>query len=149
MLQSEKRFIDSLLRSGKGLSHEFIHHSLHDLLRLLRKRLRMTQKQLAKRIGIPQSYIAKIEAGKSKPSLETWEKLFRSLHCSLAILLIPEKMPDKLLEEQAYAAALKKVNYVAGTMALEDQLPSKKDLEELIEDEKTELLNSESTKIWD
>src|SRR5690606_3530290 len=103
-----------------------------DLIRLLRKRLRMTQKQLAKRAGIPQSYIAKIESGRTKPSLETWGKIFRSLHCSITVLLIPEKMPDDLLEEQAYATALKRVNYVAGTMALEDQLPSKRDLKEMI-----------------
>lgn len=79
------------------------------LIRSLRKRLRMTQGQLAKRVGLPQSYIAKIESGSKRPPLETLEKIFRSLNCSLTLLLIPEMGVDKLLEQQARAAAEKRV----------------------------------------
>ena len=109
----------------------------------------MTQKQLANRADLPQSYIAKIESGSKKPPIETLEKIFRSLNCSLTFLLIPEVDVDQLLEQQARMAAEKRVKYVAGTMALEDQLPSKKHLREMVEEEKKELLSSETTKIWD
>lgn len=149
MLRSEKKFVDELLKAGKRFPQELSHHSPSTLLRSLRKRLRMTQKQLSKRTGVPQSYIARIESGKTKMTLETLEKLFRGLDCSLSILPIPEKMPDEILEQQAYAAAAKRVKYVAGTMALEDQLPTQAALSEMIEDEKNKLLNSETTKIWD
>ena len=46
-------------------------------------------------------------------------------------------------------AAEKRIKYVAGTMALEEQRPSRKALQEMIEEEKQKLLASETTKIWD
>jgi hypothetical protein len=68
------------------------------------------------------------------------EKIFHGLECSLVFLLVPEIKPDDILERQAYEAAKKKVKYIAGTMALEEQLPSKKALQELLEEEKEETL---------
>lgn len=109
----------------------------------------MTQNQLAKRVGLPQSYIAKIESGATKPTIETLEKILRGLRCSLAFLLIPEIDPDAWLEQQALAVAQKRVNYVAGTMALEAQRPKQEALREMIEEEKNKLLNSKTPKIWD
>ncbi|HSX38456.1 MAG TPA: helix-turn-helix domain-containing protein [Chlamydiales bacterium] len=149
MLRSEKKFIDQALEAGSKLPEALTNHPPAVFVRSLRKRLRMTQKQLAKRVGIPQSYIAKIESGHKKPTIETLEKIFRGLYCSLTILPIPEKNADQLLEEQALVTAEKNVKYVSGTMALEAQRPSKPGIREMIEEEKNRLLKSETTKIWD
>ena len=149
MIRSEQQFIDSLIDTGRRLSHELIVHTPRILLRLLRKRLRMTQKQLAKRVGIPQSYIAKIESGAKNPTLNTLDKIFRALDCSLTFLIIAQETPDQMLERQAEIAAKKRIKYVAGTMALEEQLPSKNTLQEMIQEEKKRLLHSNTTKIWD
>lgn len=149
MLSSEKKFIDKVLEAGTKLPKEAVALSPKVIIRSLRKRLRMTQKQLAKRVGLPQSYIAKVESGNTNPSSETLEKIFRALNCHLALLPIPEIDPDTALEEQALVTAEKRVAYIAGTMALEEQLPSKTALREMIEEEKKRLLDSETTKIWD
>ncbi len=149
MLKSEKRFIDQVLKVGGGLPKEVIEHHPKVFIRALRRRLRMTQGQLAKRVKMSQSYIAKVESGSKKPTLETLERIFRELHCSLTFLLISDMSPDKILEQQAYAAAQKRVKYVAGTMALEEQLPSKESLQEMLDEEKQRLLDSRTTKIWD
>lgn len=149
MLRSEKKFIDRVLRIGTRLPKEIVGFHPRVLIRSMRKRLRMTQHQLARRAGFPQSYIAKIESGNKRPTIETLEKIFRGFNCTLVFLLIPEVNPDEMLERQALIAAQKKVKYVAGTMALEEQLPSKKALQEMIEEEKKKLLDSETTKIWD
>lgn len=149
MLRSEKKFIDKVLKAGAKLPKEAIGHSPGVIIRSLRKRLRMSQRQLAKRVGLMQSYIAKIESGSKKPTLDSLEKIFRALNCHLALLPIPEIDPDTALEEQALVSAEKRVAYIAGTMALEEQLPSKTALREMIEEEKKRLLDSETTKIWD
>ncbi len=149
MLEAEKKFIDTVLKAGKGLPKEVLFQEARVLIRSLRKRLRMTQKQLAKRIGLPQSYIAKLESGKTSPSLNTLEKIFRNLGCSLSLILVPEIDPETLLKKQAHLAAQKIVRRVAGTMALEDQLPRKEALEEMVISEQKRLLDSETSKIWD
>jgi len=149
MLGAEKKFIDKVLKAGKGLSKEILFHEAGILIRSLRKRLRMTQKQLAKRTEVPQSYIAKLESGKTSPSLQTLEKIFRSLGCSLALILVPETDPDTVLKKQAFLAAQKRVKRIAGTMALEEQLPRKEALEEMLLSEQKRLLDSETSKIWD
>ncbi len=149
MLKTEEKFIDNLLQAGASLSSEWVGHQPRIFLRSLRKRLRMTQTQLAKRVGLPQSYIAKVESGVKKPTLDTWEKIFRGLYASITLLLIPEKMPAEILESQALEAAKKRVKYVAGTMALEEQLPSSEALREMVQEEKQRLLESKTTKIWD
>ena len=147
MLPSEKRFIDAVLAAGTHIPKELIGHQPSTLVKSLRKRLRMTQRQLGKRVGLPQSYIAKIESGKKKPTLETLEKIFRGLHCSLALLLCPEHQSDEILDKQAHEAAQKKVRYVAGTMTLEQQLPSKDSLKQMIEEEKKKLLDLYSSRV--
>lgn len=149
MLGSEKRFIDKLLQAGSTLPTDILFQDPKILLRTLRKRLRMTQQQLAKRVRLPQSYIAKVELGKVSPTVQTLQKIFQGLGCSLTVLLIPEIAPDELLTRQAYLVAQKRIKYVAGTMALEDQQPDKDALDEMILEEQKKLLHSETSKIWD
>lgn len=149
MLRAEKKFIDKILKTGKGLPKEVLFQDPRALVRSMRKRLRMTQHQLAKRVKLPQSYIAKLESGRISPTLETLEKVLRGLGCSCTLLLIPEIDPDELLRNQAHLAAQERVKYVAGTMALEDQLPTKSVLKEMVEEEQKKLLDSETSKIWD
>jgi len=149
MLHSEKKFIDKVLESGRGLSVEVVGHRPSVLVRALRKRLRMNQRQLAKRVGVPQSYIAKIESGAKKPTLETMEKVLRGLYCSYAIILIPEVDLDDVIQKRAHLTAQKRVKHIAGTMALEEQLPKENALKEMIEEETARLLDSHTTKIWD
>ncbi len=149
MLKAEKKFIDAMLKAGKNLPKELLFQSVSILIRSMRKRLRMTQHQLAKRVKLPQSYIAKLETGKSIPSMETLEKVFKGLGCAITLLLVPEIDPNELLKKQALIAAEKKIKYVAGTMALEEQLPSKKALEEMVAEEQKKLLDSGTSKIWE
>jgi len=149
MLPAEQKLIDKLVKVGQSLPKELIGLTPQFLIRALRKRLRMTQAQLAKRLKLTQSNIARIESGKLSPTIETFEKILRGLGFSLAILPVAESHPDELLEKQAYEAAKTRVKYIAGTMSLEDQSPSLEATTEMIEDEKKKLLNSKTSKIWD
>jgi len=149
MLETEKQFIDHLLKIGTNMPSDAICKNPTSLIKSLRKRLRMTQKQLAKRVKLPQSYIAKIESGKVIPSLETLEKIFLGFKCNLSFVIIPTIPIDEIIKNQAYLAAKKNLKYISGTMALEDQLPTKDTINDLIKAEQKKLIDSKTSKIWD
>lgn len=121
----------------------------HELIRLLRGELSMTQAQLAKRCGLPQSHIARIESGKIDLQLETVRRIFSALSCGLAVVPIPSKSPEEIVREQARKAALKRVRRVAASMALEEQRPDERMLEELIKAETEKLLSRRASAIWE
>jgi transcriptional regulator with XRE-family HTH domain len=50
-----------------------------DRLRLMRKRARLTQEQLAEKVGVEQGYISRIERGKQSPSLDVTYRLAAAL----------------------------------------------------------------------
>jgi len=56
-----------------------------DYMRSLRKEARMTQEELAKRVGISQAHIAKIENEKVNPTLSTVNKIMNVLKSSQTI----------------------------------------------------------------
>lgn len=50
-------------------------------VRKRRKELRLTQEQLAGRLGVSGAYISEVEAGRHTPSLETVERFAPALDC--------------------------------------------------------------------
>jgi transcriptional regulator with XRE-family HTH domain len=56
-----------------------------ELVREGRKRAGLTQKELADRAGTTQSAIARLESGRSTPSLEAVERLLR--HCGFQLIV--------------------------------------------------------------
>jgi transcriptional regulator with XRE-family HTH domain len=56
-------------------------------VRKRRQELRLTQQQVAERLGVTGAYISEVEAGKRTPSLETVERLATALDCPALNLL--------------------------------------------------------------
>lgn len=56
-------------------------------IRQERKRLNLTQEDLAERVGISRAYMGYIEQGRNAPSLEVLQKIAKSLKVSLKDLL--------------------------------------------------------------
>ncbi|MEM2874978.1 MAG: CBS domain-containing protein [Candidatus Hadarchaeales archaeon] len=52
-------------------------------IKAIRIRLKLTQAELAKRAGVTQAYIAKIEAGEADPRISTMERISRALEESM------------------------------------------------------------------
>ncbi|NGX48387.1 MAG: hypothetical protein K1000chlam3_01778 [Chlamydiae bacterium] len=147
-LGAESRLIDEILQKGRGLKEQWIQES-GVLLRLLRRRLKMTQAQLAKKSGVPQTNIANIESGKKRATLPTLEKLFSGMGFRLALLPVGEKKPDELIKVQAKKAASNSLQAVFGSMGLEDQMPTARKMKEMVEEESHRLIQSETSRIWD
>ena len=119
------------------------------LIRMVRDKLFMTQAQLAKRAGVHQSHIAKIEIGKMHPRLDTLEKILKALHCNLLLVPKPVQDLDAIIHERISQISKKKVDSVAGTMRLEDQLPPSELLEDMRHEEESKLLRNPTSKIWE
>ncbi|MFI5346493.1 MAG: helix-turn-helix domain-containing protein [Elusimicrobiota bacterium] len=77
--------------------------AFHDpilFLRALRSALRMSQAQLARRVGVPQAHIARLEAGALDPRLSTLRRLFDTMFCDLLVLPRPRKRPSDVLADR-------------------------------------------------
>ncbi len=69
-------------------------------LKQRRKLQGLTQTQLAERIGITQAFLAEIEKGRKRPSIEVLEKLCAELECSADYILGITQSRDYLKLEQ-------------------------------------------------
>ncbi|MDX6768971.1 MAG: helix-turn-helix domain-containing protein [Elusimicrobiota bacterium] len=70
-----------------------------DLLRAYRSALRMSQKELARRAGLTQSHVARLESGAVDAQWGTWKRLFDAMACDLLLVPRPRKRPHDLLAE--------------------------------------------------
>lgn len=147
-LPIEEKLLDSLLEEGRKKSHQEI-LSIGALVRLFRLGLGITQRQLAKRAQVPQSTIIRIESGESRPKEMTIRKIFNALECDIAFIPIPRfKDVETLLREKAKKIAEKRLQYIEGTMALEQQRPDKLWQRRLLESE-IELILKSPSQLWD
>ncbi len=78
---------------------------MNDLPKKISQRRKLqgfTQTQLAQSVGITQAFLAEIEKGRKRPSIEVLEKLCDALGCSADYLLgIPPSRHHKRLQESA------------------------------------------------
>ena len=119
-----------------------------DWLRMVRNALRMSQHDLARRSGVPQSHLAGIEKGKVDPRISTLKKIFDAMSCDVIIEPRPRKPLDEVLRGEARSVALKRLKQSMGTMALENQAPDADVFRALLEQRTDEILNRKSERIW-
>ncbi len=66
----------------------------NDLVREARKRARLTQRELAERAGTTQSAIARLEAGRTRPTFENVLRLVRLCGMDLDVMLVERDDSD-------------------------------------------------------
>ncbi len=96
----DARLLERLVRLGAGMPGTLEDLSPHIVIRTIRRGLRMTQAQLARRAGLPQSHLAKIETGKVDIQLSTLTRILKAMYCDA--ILIPKflKTPQEALGER-------------------------------------------------
>ncbi|MDD5656872.1 MAG: helix-turn-helix domain-containing protein [Elusimicrobia bacterium] len=119
------------------------------VIRSIRNALLMSQAQLAKRAGMPQSHLAKIETGKVDLQLGTLRRIFRAMSCEAVVLPRFLKPIRIVLEERIKAVARRNVARATGVSSgagpgLEDNT-----LRDLVRSEEKRLARSRSSAIWD
>lgn len=109
----------------------------------------MSQKALAKRAGVPQSTVSRIEQGQRDASLSTLTKILDALSCDLVISPVLRESIEMNRRRQARKMAEKRIHYLKGTMNLEDQQPDAQFTQTLLQEEETRLLQGPDYKLWE
>jgi len=76
---------------------------LRNLLREARERKGLSQRELAKRVGVTKAAISHFETGRATPTLATFARLARVLGLDLAVLLELGRNGGEAPEEKAAA----------------------------------------------
>ncbi len=143
---SEKLIVEELAKVGAELQRALKGLSINQLVSMIRKQLKMSQKVLAIRAKVPQSTISNLERSKKQPNLATLRKIMDALFCDLLIVPMLREPVETLLIKTARQKAEKRVRYLIGSMNLEKQEPDSQLIQELIKKEIEELINS--PKLW-
>ena len=119
-------------------------------VRLIRKGLGITTAQLAKRLNVHRSRVIRIEQAElgGAITLHTLKGIAEVLDCDLVYALVPREPLGVILQNQARKIALKKVQKVAHSMALEDQSVGQKYQEEQVKKLTEELLSGATRHLW-
>ena len=123
-----------------------------DSIRSVREALGMTQAQLARRLGIAQSSVARLERDEATGNvmLSTLSRAAEALECRLAYVLIPAAgSHEDTVRERAATKARKLVLGVDSSMRLEGQGVSDEEREVLISETARDLLDGRPASIWD
>ena len=146
---SELVLIEEVTQSSKRMKLAIRGLPFGALVKAIRSQLGMSQNALARRAGVPQSTVSRIEQGQRDMNLSTLHKILGAISCDLVIAPLLENSIDEIRRRQARKVAEKHVRYLKGTMNLEDQQPDSRFIDELMKKEEQRLLQGPSSKLWE
>ena len=118
-------------------------------VQLLREALGMTQVQLAKRCGIRQNMVARIESDLMIDfRLSTVQKLAKGLGCRLINRFVPEEGIEKVLDQKSLEAARKLVGLSKATAGLENQMPADRYIEQQVREMQLKIREKRPSSLW-
>jgi predicted DNA-binding mobile mystery protein A len=103
-------------------------------LRAVREALGMSAKDLAARMGVVESTVVRLEASERAQTaqLGSLRRAAEALGCDLVYALVPRRPLVETVQEQARRQAVKSLASVQHTMLLEDQVPQRSVIENLL-----------------
>ena len=146
---SEKLFVEEVVCSSRKMREALRGLSIGALIKSIREQLGMSQRALARRAGVPQSTVSRIEQGQKDVTLSTLHKILGAISCDLIIAPLLQDSIDSVRRKQARKVAKDQVRYLQGTMNLEGQQPDPRFVEELLAQEIERLLQGPSAKLWE
>ncbi|WP_426166929.1 mobile mystery protein A [Pseudoduganella sp. R-34] len=117
----------------------------------IRKTVGMTTRQLAERMGVAQSTVVAMEQSEKGGTitLDSLHRAAEALDCELRYVLVPRQELQTKVEQQATIVAKRNIAKVAHTMSLENQEPSDKFKNSLLNEEKERIMRGRWGKLWD
>lgn len=146
---SEKLLIEEIGHAALCMKTATRGLSIGGMIKLMRTQLGMSQRILAKRAGVPQSTISRIEQGGRNMSLFILQKILSSISCELVVGFLSLESVEAIRLKQAKQVATKQISYLQGTMNLEDQQPDSRFIVEMLKQEEQRLLQGPSSKLWE
>ena len=120
-------------------------------IKTIRSALGMSMSQLANRLNLSQPRIHAIERAEvdGTITMNTLRKVAEALDCELVYSFIPREGLETMRERRARLVAVKLMDRVSHTMALEKQEVSKETTEFQLQELINELLNERPKKLWE
>jgi predicted DNA-binding mobile mystery protein A len=119
-------------------------------VQLIRDALGMTQAQLAKRCGIRQDVIARIERDLTIDlRLSTVRKLAKGLGCRPLCRFVPEEEIEKVLDQKSLKAARKLVGLSKSSSGLEKQMPEDRYIDLQVRDIQQKIREKRPSSLWE
>ena len=146
---SEKLLIEEVTEAAKKTRIAVRGLTVGALIKFIRIQLGMSQRALAKRAGVPQSTVSRVEQEQRNANLSTLNKILGAISCDLMIVPLLQDSIETIRRKQAKKMAEKKICYLKGTMNLEDQEPDSKFITELIKQEEERFLKAPNSKLWE
>ena len=146
---SEKLLIEEVTQASSKLRNALRGLSIGRLIKTIRVHLGMSQKALALRAKIPQSTVSRIESGSTDANLSTLNKILSAMSCDIAIAPVLLEPIDSIRSKQAKKIATRRLQYLKGTMNLEDQQPDPTFIQELLKQEEETLLKGPNSQLWE
>ena len=112
----------------------------------VREAIGMTAVQLAKRLGVTQPRIAKMEVNEENLKLSTMKKVAEAMNCDFVYYFKPKTSFQDIVQTQAKKKAEEILLGVNLNMALENQDIQTK---EAVDDMADDFVNGNTKKIWD
>ena len=112
----------------------------------IREALGMTALQLAKRLGVTQPRIVKMDQNEKNLKISTMEKVAQALNCDFVYYFKPRTSFQNIVETQAKEKAQNIIKTVNLNMALENQNIT---TDEAVMDMANDFINNNTKQIWD
>ena len=120
-------------------------------IKIIREALGMTTAQLARRVGIDQSRISRLENNEAAGDLKlsSMKKIADGLGMQFVYGFIPSDSLEEIVQQQARKLARKQMDVVNQTMRLEDQELSQAEKASAFDDLVQKILIDDQKGLWD
>ena len=142
----KRRHLDSVLARFKGLPR-----LKKGYIREIKDALGMSGRQLAARVGVTPQAIQKFQQGEidGSISLNTLEKVAESLECEFVYAFVPRTTLVEEVMNRASIVAKARAQRTMRTMGLEQQTPTTKAADSLVNEIAQELVLHGGRELWD
>jgi predicted DNA-binding mobile mystery protein A len=120
-------------------------------VKTIREALGMSTTQLAKKVGIDQSRISRLENAETEKDLKlsSLKKIAEGLDMKFVYGFVPKESLETMMQEQARKIAIKRLGKVSHTMKVEDQELTDMQKANALEDLVQRILIEEPKNFWD
>ena len=120
-------------------------------IKCIRLALGMNSRHLGERLGVGADWVRMLERNEAAGSvtLQSLQKAANAMNCELVYSFLPRESLRSMVEKQARKVAEQRNQRVSHSMMLEQQQPSRREQEEIIEEIVRELLRTMPRTLWD
>ena len=120
-------------------------------IKAIREALGLTTAQLAKRLGVAQTRVSRMERGEVEDTLtlKSLRQAAEALNCTLVYALIPNEPLEQMVRQRARIVADRRLARTHHTMKLENQALTPPDLEAERARLVRELIEGHPRRLWD